>query len=137
MFSKDKTVTERRSSGAPSILSAGMQVTGDIVSDGEVQIDGELSGDIHCAKLTVGETGRISGSVVADDCLVHGSVVGQIKADAVTLSRSSRVEGDVLHDMLAIEPGARLDGHCRRIDKNETEDRKLDLVVTDVDRGSF
>jgi cytoskeletal protein CcmA (bactofilin family) len=114
-----------------------MQITGDIVSDGEVQIDGELSGDIHCAKLTVGETGRISGSVVADDCLVHGAVVGQIKADAVTLSRSSRVEGDVLHDMLAIEPGARLDGHCRRIDKKETEDPKLDLVVTDVDRGSF
>jgi len=51
MFSKDKEATERRSSGAPSILSAGMQVTGDIVSDGEVQIDGELSGDIHCAKL--------------------------------------------------------------------------------------
>ncbi len=137
MFSKDKEATERRSSGAPSILSAGMQVTGDIVSDGEVQIDGELSGDIHCAKLTIGETGRITGSVVADDCLVHGAVVGQIKADAVTLSRSSRVEGDVLHDMLAIEPGARLDGHCRRLDKNEAEDPKLDLVVTDVDRGSF
>lgn len=114
-----------------------MQVTGDIVSDGEVQIDGELSGDIHCAKLTIGETGRITGSVVADDCLVHGTVVGQIKADAVTLSRSSRVEGDVLHDMLAIEPGARLDGHCRRLDKKEADDPKLDLVVTDVDRSSF
>lgn len=137
MFSKDKEVPERRSSGAPSILSAGMQVTGDIVSDGEVQVDGELTGDIHCAKLTIGETGRIVGSVVADDCLVHGAVVGQIKSDAVTLSRSSRVEGDVLHDMLAIEPGARLDGHCRRLDKSEADDPKLDLVVTDVDRGSF
>ena len=137
MFSKDKGGTEKRAPGAPSILSTGMQVTGDIVSDGEVQIDGTLSGDIHCAKLTIGETGRINGSVVADDCLVHGEVVGQIKADAVTLSRSSRVEGDVLHDMLAIEPGARLDGHCRRLDKAETDDPKLDLVVTDVDRGSF
>lgn len=130
-------MTERRAPGAPSILSAGMQVTGDIESDGEVQVDGELTGDIHCAKLTIGETGRITGSVVADDCLVHGTVVGQIKADAVTLSRSSKVEGDVLHDMLAIEPGARLDGHCRRLDKSETDDPKLDLVVTDVDRGSF
>lgn len=137
MFSKDKDPSEKRAPGAPSILSEGMQVTGDIVSDGEVQIDGVLSGDIHCAKLTVGETGRINGSVVADDCLVHGEVVGQIKSDAVTLSRSSRVEGDVLHDMLAIEPGARLDGHCRRLDKGETDDPKLDLVVTDVDRGAF
>tara|TARA_R110000868_G_scaffold29889_6_gene111003 strand:+ start:18305 stop:18718 length:414 start_codon:yes stop_codon:yes gene_type:complete len=137
MFSKDKDSGDKRTPGAPSILSAGMQVTGDIVSDGEVQIDGVLSGDIHCAKLTIGETGRINGSVVADDCLVHGEVVGQIKADAVTLSRSSRVEGDVLHDMLAIEPGARLDGHCKRLDKADADDPKLDLVVTDVDRGSF
>ena len=114
-----------------------MQVTGNITSDGEIQIDGALSGDIYCAKLTIGETGRINGSVVAEDCLVHGEVIGQIKVDSVTLSRSSRVEGDVLHDMLAIEPGARLDGHCRRLDKAEADDPKLDLVITDVDRSSF
>lgn len=130
-------MSERRSSGSPSILSGGMEITGDIVSDGEVQIDGHLSGDIRCAKLTVGEGGRINGSVIADDCLVHGEVVGQIKAESVTLSRSSRVEGDVLHDTLAIEPGARLDGHCRRLDTLDTDDPKLDLVVTDVDKSAF
>lgn len=138
MFSKDKDTTDRRPSGAPSILSSGMEVTGDIVSDGEVQIDGHLAGDIKCAKLTVGEAGRINGSVVADDCLVHGEVIGQIKANSVTLSRSSRVEGDVLHDTLAIEPGARLDGRCRRLDALEADDDpKLDLVVTDVDASAF
>ena len=137
MFSRDKDGEERRAPGAPSLLSAGMQVTGDIVSDGEVQIDGALSGDIHCVRLTIGESGKIYGSVVADECLIHGEVIGQIKSDSVTLSGSSRVEGDVLHDMLAIEPGARLDGHCRRIDKVDADDPKLDLVVTDVDRESF
>ena len=137
MFSEDKEGGERRAPGAPSLLSAGMQVTGDIVSDGEVQIDGTLSGDLRCARLTVGESGKINGSVVADECLIHGEVVGQIKLESVTRSRSSRVEGDVLHDMPAIEPGARLDGHCRRIDKVEANDPKLDRDVTDVDRSSL
>ena len=136
MFSKDKEPGERRSNGTPSILSNGMQVTGDIDSDGEVQIDGILTGDIKCAKLTIGESGKVNGAVVADDCLVHGEVIGQIRADSVTLSRSSRVEGDVLHDTLAIEPGARLEGHCRRIE-GEDSDPKLDLVVTDVDKSAF
>jgi cytoskeletal protein CcmA (bactofilin family) len=136
MFSKDKEPGERRSSGTPSILSNGMQVTGDIDSDGEVQIDGILTGDIKCAKLTIGESGKVNGAVVADDCLVHGEVIGQIRADSVTLSRSSRVEGDVLHDTLAIEPGARLEGHCRRFE-SEDNDPKLDLVVTDVDKSAF
>lgn len=137
MFSKDKDGTERRAIGAPSILSADMQITGDIVSDGEVQIDGILSGDVKCAKLTVGESGRISGAVLADECLVHGEIVGEIKADSVTLSRSSRVEGDVLHDTLAIEPGARLDGHCRRIEATDADDPKLDLVVSDVNPNNL
>lgn len=137
MFSKDKDTAEKRAASAPSILSDGMHVTGDIESDGEIQIDGLLDGDIKCTKLTVGETGRINGSVNAEDCLVHGEVVGQIKADAVTLSRSSRVEGDVLHDTLAIEPGARLDGHCKRLIPPESDDPKLDLVVTDVNQNSF
>lgn len=110
-----------------------MQVTGDIVSDGEVQIDGDVVGDIRCARLTVGEKGHIKGSVHADACFIHGTVVGQIQADAVELSRSSRVEGDVLHDSLAIEPGARLDGHCRRLEMREEEDNTLvDLVVSDA-----
>jgi cytoskeletal protein CcmA (bactofilin family) len=122
MFSKDKDGEERRTPGAPSILSAGMEVAGDIASDGEVQIDGILSGDIRCAKLTIGETGRVNGSVIADECLVHGEVIGQIRSDAVTLSRSSHVEGDVHHDTLAIESGARLDGHCRRLDKADDDD---------------
>ena len=137
MFSKDKDGEERLTSSAPSLLSAGMQVTGDIASDGEVQIDGNLSGDIRCAKLTIGETGRINGSVIADDCLVHGEVIGQIRSDAVTLSRSSHVEGDVLHDTLAIEPGARLEGRCLRLDKADAEDPKLDHLITDVDRNAF
>jgi cytoskeletal protein CcmA (bactofilin family) len=137
MFSKDRDTSDRRAAGVPSILSNGMQVTGDIASDGEVQIDGVLSGDIRCAKLTIGETGRIHGSVIADSCLVHGEVIGQIKADSVTLSRSSRVEGDVLHDTLAIEPGARLDGHCRRLETIADDDPKLDLVITGVNKNAF
>ena len=137
MFSKDNDGEGWRVAGAPSLLSNGMLVTGDIASDGEVQIDGILSGDIRCAKLTIGETGRINGSVIADECLVHGEVIGQIQSDAVTLSRSSHVEGDVLHDTLAIEPGARLDGHCRRLDKSGTDDSELDLVAKDVDKNAF
>ena len=136
MFSKDKEPGKRRSTGPLSILSNGMQVTGDIDFDGEVQIDGILTGDIKCAKLTIGESGKVNGTVVAEDCLVHGEVTGQIRADSVTLSRSSRVDGDVLHDILAIEPGARLEAHFRRIE-GEDNDPKLDLVVTDVDKRAF
>ena len=38
----------------PSIVSAGLQVTGNLISDGDVQIEGTIEGDIRSRMLTVG-----------------------------------------------------------------------------------
>ena len=123
MFSKasSKSKTAKNNKGAaqpatPSIMSADLTVDGDIVSDGEVQIDGKVDGDVKCLKLTVGQTGSINGSVTAERALIRGKVNGQIEANTVTLTRTSRVKGDILHETLMIEPGAHLEGHCRRMD---------------------
>ncbi len=38
---------------------------------------------------------------------------GEISADQVELGRTARVSGDVVHEVLAIEAGAFIDGYCR------------------------
>jgi cytoskeletal protein CcmA (bactofilin family) len=103
----------------PSIISAQLTVKGDLTSDGDVQVDGNIQGDVRTHSLTIGETGSVNGSVTADTVLVAGTVNGQIHARAVTLVRSSRVQGDIWHESLAIEAGARFEGGCKR--KNEGE----------------
>ena len=40
---------------------------------------------------------------------------GSIKAGTVTLKASARVQGGILHDVLAIEAGAQLEGECKRL----------------------
>ena len=54
--------------------------------------------------------------VNSDTVRVCGTVEGEVKASSVILTKTARVIGDVLHDSLAIEAGAYIDGHCRRID---------------------
>ncbi len=103
----------------PSIISAQLTVKGDLASDGDVQIDGNVQGDVRTASLTVGETGIINGSITADTVIVAGTVTGQIHARAVTLVRSSRVQGDIWHESLAIEAGARFEGGCKRKTEGE------------------
>jgi cytoskeletal protein CcmA (bactofilin family) len=99
----------------PSIIGADMKVNGDIVSTGEVQIDGRVEGDVKCGRLTVGETGNIKGMVNAEQALVRGRVEGHIEAGAVTLAHTAKVKGDVVHETLTIEPGADIEGLCRRV----------------------
>ena len=57
----------------------------------------------------------ISGEAVR----ICGSVNGQIKGTTVTLAKTAKVVGDVLHQTLSIEPGAFFEGQCRRIDSSQ------------------
>ncbi|MEZ5776079.1 MAG: polymer-forming cytoskeletal protein [Hyphomicrobiaceae bacterium] len=99
---------------SPSIIGADLQVTGSLVSKGEVNVEGEIQGDINCSSLLVGDTARITGNVVAEDVVVRGHVEGSIRGARVTLQSSSHVEGDIYHKSLAIEQGAYFEGKSRR-----------------------
>ena len=89
-------------------------MTGNVISKGEVQVEGEVEGDIHCMSLLIGDNAQITGGVVADDVVVRGKVVGSVRGKRVTLQTSSHVEGDVYHQSLAIEQGAFFEGKSRR-----------------------
>jgi len=118
MFSKDS----RNGSGenkdrVPSIISASLRIVGDLVSEGDVQVDGVIEGDVNARSLTVSEGAAVRGQITAQKVIIRGEVEGQITADAVELGRSARVLGDILHHDLAIESGAFIEGHCRHKEK--------------------
>ncbi|MGX6648085.1 bactofilin family protein [Maricaulaceae bacterium MS644] len=101
-------------SKAPSILSADLTVTGSILSDGEVQLDGVVEGDVRAGSLTVGEEATVKGEIVCETVVIRGRVEGSVRARQVQLASTARVEGDVIHATLSIESGAYFDGHCKR-----------------------
>ena len=105
----------------PTLISKDLRIVGDLRSDGEIQIDGAIEGDVRSKTLLIGESAHIKGEVTADSVIIHGAVNGQIKSRSVKLARTAHVVGDILHDDLAIETGAFLEGHCKRIQaKNVT-----------------
>jgi cytoskeletal protein CcmA (bactofilin family) len=58
----------------------------------------------------------VIGSVIAEDIVVRGRVVGSVRGLRVTLQAQSHVEGDIFHQSLAIEQGAYFEGKSRRSD---------------------
>ena len=134
MFSKGKPDGNRkRKPVPPTIISSDMRITGNITSEGEVQVDGVVDGDVRGGKISVGASGHIAGAVSADRILVRGRVNGQIRAQVVTLTRSAQVKGDIFHDTLSMESGAKLEGHCRRLNAVDGGDEatNINLVVSD------
>jgi cytoskeletal protein CcmA (bactofilin family) len=101
-------------SGSASVIGVDLSITGNLESKGEVQVEGEVQGDIHAQRIVIGERARITGALIAEEIVVRGSVQGSIRGNAVTFQSSSRVEGDVFHKSLAIEQGAFFEGKSRR-----------------------
>ena len=112
---------------APSIIGEDLTVTGNVLSKGEVQVDGQIQGDVHCSSLIVGEKAQITGGIVAEDVVVRGQVMGSIRGVRVTLQASSHVEGDIFHQSLAIEQGAFFEGKSRRAEDPIATAPKLDI----------
>jgi cytoskeletal protein CcmA (bactofilin family) len=100
----------------PSIIGEDLAIIGNVTSKGEIQVDGEIEGDVHCGSLLLGDKSQITGCVVAEDVVVRGRVVGSIRGLRVTLQAQSHVEGDIFHQSLAIEQGAYFEGKSRRSD---------------------
>lgn len=105
-----------RKASAPSLISADLRISGDLVSSGDIHVEGAVEGDIRSATLTIGEGAEVRGAIQCETVRVCGAVVGQIQAHRVELTRTAKVTGDILHELLSIESGAFIEGNCRRIE---------------------
>lgn len=119
-FRSDKAVSmsKHKHNGAPSLLGADLTVTGDLSTEGEMQIDGTVEGNIHAGKLTVGAQARINGDIHAREVAIRGEVHGSIIADGVHLAQTAKVSGDIVwHNTFGVETGAYFNGQCRHSGK--------------------
>ena len=68
-----------------SILCSDVEIKGSIKSQGALQIDGKVEGDISAGDVTIGSSGQIMGEVKAETLRVKGKGVGSIRARKVEL----------------------------------------------------
>ena len=100
-----------------STIGSGMQVIGNIVCTGALQIFGSVTGDIHAAQLSIREGARVEGKVVAPDAVIEGAFTGTIHGNTVKLQKTAVVEGEIYNKILAIEENARFEGVSRRLER--------------------
>ena len=98
-----------------NLISTGTEITGDIISSGDIRIDGTLKGSLNTkGKVVIGPTGRISGEVICKNSEVSGIVEGKISVgQLLNLKASSKIMGDISTSKLSIEPGAMFSGNCK------------------------
>ena len=84
--------------------------------DGELEVGGQVEGDIKCHALTILSGGAIEGNVQADRILVEGAFDGNIETNHLVIASAAHLVSDdvLVHDSVIIEPEAHFEGQLRR-----------------------
>lgn len=93
---------------------------------GSLLIAGKIEGEVQGESVTVGETGSVTGTIIARSITVQGEVNGALRGQAVVLNATSKVEGDIVKQTLAISEGAQFDGSVRRAKDSSEVTPQLD-----------
>ena len=65
-------VPAARPKPAASVLSSDLTIQGNVLTSGDIQIEGIVEGDIRAHTLVVGESATVKGEVIAEEVIVHG-----------------------------------------------------------------
>jgi cytoskeletal protein CcmA (bactofilin family) len=97
---------------AAATIGKTMKLRGDIRSDEELYLDGELEGTIEVRhRLTIGPNGKVKANVKANEVVVRGSIQGNVEAiDRISIMNGASIVGDVKTAGIVIEDGAYFKG---------------------------
>lgn len=93
-----------------SVVGAGLTVLGDVDCPGYLQVFGTVEGDVRARTLIVEIDGHIEGQVFAQKLVVGGSISGPVTATDIRIEATAKVMGNIMHNMLTVEPGAFIEG---------------------------
>lgn len=101
-----------------NLIGAGTTVEGKIRTQGNIRIDGKLTGEINATEnLSVGVTGVIEGTISGKNIIVGGKVRGNITAtEKLVMEGKAVVRGDVRASKLVVDEGALFDGRISMTD---------------------
>lgn len=101
-----------------SLIGEGLNIEGELVCKGSIEVAGILNGNIRADSLKILETGSIIGGVKANKFEVFGFIEGEIYADDIVIGKTATIKGDIFFkENLKIDEGADVDGYIKRVNQ--------------------
>ena len=126
---------EKNSAQTDTIIGRNVQVDGNFNGEGNVTVEGSVSGTLKTAKdLQVGPAAKIKADVEADNIHIAGEIQGNVIARGkLQLAATGKIIGNVKTTSLSVESGAILHGKCTMVDGKE---RSAELLGTEQDKSN-
>lgn len=106
-----------------SIISSEVEIIGNLITKGNIRIDGKVKGDISAdGSITFGNASEVQGKIKGENITIGGKIIGSIfSSEKLTLESGSELQGDLYAKILIIEEGAKFFGKSNMSIAEKTE----------------
>lgn len=100
--------------GKTNRIVEGTIIKGDIISQADFRLDGELTGNFQSTgKLVIGPAGSVTGDIVCNNADIEGKFNGTIQVtEILNVKATASIHGEVSVGKLSVEPGADFSASC-------------------------
>lgn len=100
--------------GKTNRIVEGTMIKGDIASQADFRLDGELTGNfLSNAKIVIGPAGSVKGDIICRNADIEGKFDGKIQVtDILNVKSKASIHGEVICGKLSVEPGAEFSATC-------------------------
>ena len=92
-----------------SKILSDITIKGDLFEKEDLEISGEIQGNVNAQNLEVRERAKIKGNIKSAKAFLNGNVLGDVDSEKIHLSSSANVKGRLSQKTLSIEEGAKID----------------------------
>ena len=118
-----------------TLISRGTKVDGDIHFVGELQIEGQVVGNViaeggNDARLVIHEKGCVEGEVRAPAAVINGKVIGDVRSTKhLELASKAIIQGTVYYNIIEMVKGSQVNGSLIHFDDKADNTKKVENIA--------
>ena len=132
MFGSKKSTPEHVNNH--TLISRGTKVVGDVHFVGELQVEGQVIGNVIAegssdARLVIHEKGVVEGEVRVPTALINGDVTGDVRSTKhLELAGNAVIQGTVYYSTIEMVKGSQVNGNLVHFDDSADNAKKVESI---------
>ena len=111
MFLKNsKIFSDKSSANSLSIITEGIDFVGEISTEGDIHIDGNMKGTIKANEVVIGPNGNFDGEIISDKLKISGLIKGKFTIKHLFVKKDGLLQGKAKYEVIVVETGGKIQG---------------------------
>lgn len=130
MFLKSTKIFNDKNSGSSlSIITQGIDFSGEINTEGDIHLDGKMKGIIKAQEVVIGPEGEFDGEITANVLVVGGNIKGKFTIKNLHIKKEGLIQGKAKYEIIVVDAGGNIQGELGLIKQTKSSKVNKDTNI--------